>query len=272
VRSRYLSPGYWRRPDLTQEAFLPDPAGTEARVYRTGDLGRMLPDGCLVHLGRNDFQVKVRGHRIEPGEIETALIGHPAVQDAVVAVRQDRHGDTRLVAYLAVTSAPGPTVSELRRFLAELVPDYMVPAAFVCLDALPLTPNGKVDRRALPEPGTGRQALDTPFVAPTTAVEQTLAGIWAEVLDLDRVGIHDRFLDLGGDSLLASRVLARIPAAFGVEPPMRELLAASTVAEMAMVLLTHAAAKVDPETLGRIVAEAKTLSDGEARRLTTGRP
>jgi acyl carrier protein len=163
-------------------------------------------------------------------------------------------------------------VSELRRFLAELVPDYMVPAAFVCLDALPLTPNGKVDRRALPEPGTGRQALDTPFVAPTTAVEQTLAGIWAEVLDLDRVGIHDRFLDLGGDSLLASRVLARIPAAFGVEPPMRELLAASTVAEMAMVLLTHAAAKVDPETLGRIVAEAKTLSDGEARRLRPDDP
>jgi len=272
VRSRYLSPGYWRRPDLTREAFLPDPAGTEARVYRTGDLGRMLPDGCLVHLGRKDFQGKVRGHRIEPGEIETALVGHPAVRDAVVAVRQDRHGDTRLVAYLAVTSAPGPTVSDLRRFLADLVPDYMVPAAFVCLDAFPLTPNGKVDRRALPEPGTGRQALDTTFVAPTTAFEQTLAGIWAEVLDLDRVGIHDRFLDLGGNSLLASRVFARIPAAFGVEPSMRELLAASTVAEMAMVLLEHAAAKVDPETMGRLVAEAKTLSDGEARRLRPGDP
>ncbi len=266
VRSQYLSPGYWRRPDLTREIFLSDPVGIDARVYRTGDLGRLRPDGCLVHLGRKDFQVKVRGHRIEPGEIETTLVAHPAIRDAVVTPRQNRHGDTRLVAYLVVRVAPGPTVSDLRRFLAERIPDYMVPTAFVFLPALPLTPNGKVDRRALPEAGTSRPALDLPFVAPSTPLEQTLAGMWANVLGLERVGIHDSFLDLGGDSLLASRIFARIPNAFGVEPPMQDLLAASTVAEMARVLLEHTASRLDPAVLERLVDEVEHRSDGESPR------
>jgi amino acid adenylation domain-containing protein len=259
VRSRYLSPGYWRRPDLTHEIFLPDPAGTDARVYRTGDLGRFLPDRCLVHLGRKDSQVKVRGHRIEPGEIESTLVAHPEVRDAVVTLHDDRQGSPRLVAYLVVKMAPGPTVSDLCRFLVERVPDYLIPATFVFVDAIPLTPTGKVDRRALPEPGTERPALDTSFVAPTTPLERGLAGIWAEVLGLDQVGIQDRFLDLGGDSLLALKVCARIPDAFGVEPPMRALLAASTIAEMAEVLCNHAASKISRKNLARLVDDAKRV-------------
>ena len=267
VRSRYLSPGYWRRPDLSRETFLPDPAGTDARVYRTGDLGRVLPDGCLVHLGRKDFQVKVRGHRIEPGEVETTLVAHHSIEHAVVIAWNDRHGDTRLVAYLTLKLAPGPTVSELRRFLAERVPDYMIPAAFVFLRTLPLTPNGKVDRRALPEPGTGRPTLDTAFVAPTTPLEQAISSIWAAALGLERVGIHDRFLDLGGDSLLASRVFARILDVFGTEPPVEELWAAATVAEMGRVLLGHAVSRVGREALKGLVGEADLVTEDEPQRL-----
>ena len=270
VRSRYLSPGYWRRPDLTRETFLPDPAGTDARVYRTGDLGRILPDGCLVHLGRKDFQVKVRGHRVEPGEIEAAMVAHHTVKDAVVMARGDRQGATRLVAYVTPAAAPGPTVSELRRFLAERVPDYMIPAAFVFLPTLPLTTSGKVDRRALPEPGTARPTLDTPFVAPTTPFEQVLVRIWAEVLGLDRVGIHDRFFDLGGDSLLASRVFARVLDVFGTEPPVRELLTAATVAEMGRVLLRHAASKGGCDALEGLVGEADRVTEGQPQRPPDG--
>jgi amino acid adenylation domain-containing protein len=245
VRSRYLSPGYWRRPDLTGETFLPDPEGSDLRVYRSGDLGRLLPDGGLVHLGRKDFQVKVRGHRIEPGEIEVALAEHPAVRDAVVVARDGQDGDVRLTAYVAAGGGQHPTVSELRRFLRDRLPGPMIPAAFVVLEALPLTPTGKVDRRALPDPGQARPAVAAAFVAPATPIEQLVARIWAEVLGLDRVGAHDDFLELGGDSLLAARVLARIADALGLDPPRAPLLAAGTVAEMARVLVDHAATGAD---------------------------
>jgi acyl-coenzyme A synthetase/AMP-(fatty) acid ligase/acyl carrier protein len=261
VRSQFLSPGYWRRPDLTAHAFLADPDGSDARVYRTGDLGRILPDGSLVHLGRKDFQVKVRGHRIEPGEIESALVAHPEIREAVVTLVDDRHDSPRLVAHLTVKVAPGPTVTGLRRFLAARVPIYLIPAAFVFLDTLPLTPTGKVDRRALPDPGAERPTLDTPFATPTTPLEQGVARIWADVLGLDVVGIHDRFLDLGGDSLLASRVFARLGDTFGVEPPTRDLLRAATVAEMAEVVFDHVASKVGRDDLARLVAEVEGMPD-----------
>ena len=152
VKSRYLVPGYWRRPDLTQAAFLPDPAGGNERIYRTGDLGRMRSDGCLEHMGRKDFQVKIRGHRIEVAEIESTLLDHAAIKEALVTAREESSGDTALVAYIVPAQVRVPTNSELRRFLQVTLPDYMIPSAFVTLEALPLTPNGKLDYRALPAP------------------------------------------------------------------------------------------------------------------------
>ena len=190
MRSRYLSPGYWRRPDLTQAVFLPDPEGGDARVYHTGDLGRLRSDGCLEHLGRKDFRVKIRGQRVEVGEVESALMDLGA-KEAVVVGREDGVEGPRLVAYVVPGSTPTPTVSRLRRGLRERLPGHMIPATVVFLNALPLTPNGKVDRQALPRPDYTRPELDTPFAAPRTPVEEALAEIWAEILGLDRIGIHD---------------------------------------------------------------------------------
>ena len=162
VRSRFLSPGYWRKPDRTKDVFLPDPHGGSEQIYRTGDLGRMRPDGLLVCLGRKDFQVKIRGHRIEVDEIEMALLEHPAISEAVVSSRgEDRAGEPRLVAYVVAEGTSTPTVTALRGLLAQHLPDYMIPAAYVKLDALPLAPNGKVNRGALPAPGSERPELET---------------------------------------------------------------------------------------------------------------
>ncbi len=185
VKSRYLSPGYWRRPNLTEATFQPDPAGGSERTYRTGDLGRMLLDGRLVHLGRKDFQIKIRGYRIEAAEIEMALLDIAGIKEAVVVAREDLPSDLsasprtgkRLVAYVVPNRQPVPTVGELRRLLAVTLPDYMIPSAFVTLDALPLAPNGKVDRRGLPAPGRARPELGSIFVVPHTSVEEVLAGI-----------------------------------------------------------------------------------------------
>jgi hypothetical protein len=236
VRSRYLCPGYWRKPDLTRAAFLSDAESGEERTYRTGDLGLMLEDGCLFHMGRKDFQVKLRGHRIEVAEIEAALLSAGNIKEALVTLRDDGPGDQRLVAYLVPAGRPAPTVALLRRALSEKLPGYMVPSAFVIMDALPLLPNGKVDRRALPIPGRARPDLVNPFVAPRTSVEEVLASIWAEVLGLDQVGVHDNFLELGGDSLLAGRVISRVISRLRVEVRLRSLLDSPTVADMAVVI------------------------------------
>jgi acyl carrier protein len=232
VRSRYLSPGYWRKPDLTQAAFSSNTNGGDLRVYRTGDLGRMMSDGCLVHLGRKDFQVKIRGHRIELAEIEMALFSLGAIKETVVVAREDRPGDKRLVAYLVARSNPAPTVSAVRRALVEKLPDHMIPSAFVFLDALPQTTTGKVDRKALPPPSRKRPELETALVLPRTPVESALANIWSGVLGLDQVGADDNFLDLGGNSLAAIQVISRVIATFGVDLPLRSLFESSTLGEM----------------------------------------
>jgi amino acid adenylation domain-containing protein/FkbM family methyltransferase len=223
--------GYLRRPELTAERFVPhlfsDEAG--ARLYRTGDLVRYLPDGNVEFLGRTDFQVKLRGFRIEPGEIEAVVKRHEAVGECVVAMRQDASLNKRLVAYVTGTREAEPTAAELREFVTGKLPDYMLPAEWVMLDEMPLTPGGKVDRRALPELVAGGVGREQSYVAPRTPVQEVLAGIWAEVLGVERVGIRDNFFELGGHSLLATQVISRVTEAVGVEVPLAYLFDLPTV-------------------------------------------
>lgn len=238
VKSQYLSPGYWRRPDLTEGKFWPDPNGGDQRIYLTGDLGRMRPDGCLEHLGRGDLQVKVKGHRIELADVEIALLNLTMIDQAVVVTNQSELGDQRLLAYLVSNKRPAPSINEIRSVLKEKLPEYMVPSVFVFMDALPLAPNGKVDRRALPDPGGSRPNLEIPFVAPTTEVEKVLAQIWAEVLKLHTVGVHDNFFDLGGHSLLAAQIISKVLKALQLELPVRSFFEAPTVAGLAKLIET----------------------------------
>ncbi|WP_163867066.1 non-ribosomal peptide synthase/polyketide synthase, partial [Myxococcus eversor] len=226
--------GYLERPALTAERFVPDAysATPGARMYRTGDLVRWHADGTVEFLGRVDQQVKVRGYRIELGEVEAVLARHPSVRATVVAARKDGPAEARLVAYV-VPSAPGMDLAALRGFLREQLPEYMVPSAFMALDALPLTPNGKVDRKALPAPDLARPELGAEYVAPRTPVEEALARVWSELLGVERVGALDDFFDLGGHSLLATQVVARVRSLFSTELPLRELFEARTVAALA---------------------------------------
>jgi amino acid adenylation domain-containing protein len=236
-----LARGYVHRPGLTAERFLPEPiapaaAEPGARMYRTGDLARFRADGAIEYLGRVDHQVKIRGFRIELGEIETVLGAHPGVREMVV-VAGEEPGGTRLVAYAVAregTAGAGVTAAALAEHLAASLPPYMVPSAFVLLPALPLNPNGKVDRRALPAPAAAEER--TAFTAPRNPVEEVLCEIWADVLELPRVGIHDNFFALGGHSLLAPRTVARLRQAFGIDLPLRALFDRPTVAGMAEVV------------------------------------
>jgi surfactin family lipopeptide synthetase A len=235
-----IARGYLNRPELTNQKFIPNPFSDEPgqRLYKTGDLARYLSDGNIEFLGRLDHQVKIRGFRIEQGEVESTLLQHPTVRETTVIAREDIPGDKRLVAYVVPNPEQTPTIDELRRFLKQKLPDYMVPSAFVLLDALPLTPNGKVDRRALPAPDQSRPDQSVTFVAPRSPIEQQLADIWAEVLRLEQVGIHDNFFELGGHSLLATQVISRLRQAFGVELPVRTLFEAPTVADLGARLET----------------------------------
>jgi amino acid adenylation domain-containing protein/non-ribosomal peptide synthase protein (TIGR01720 family) len=223
-----VSRGYLGRPALTAERFVPDPFAAEpgARMYRTGDRVRWHPGGALEYLARLDGQVKIRGFRIERGEVEAALRRHPGVRECVVVPEEGGEGERRLLAYVA-GEAPA---DELRSHLRRILPEYMVPAAFVVLDRLPLNPNGKLDTKALPAPGA---PAGEDFAAPRTPVEEVLAGIWAEVLRLDAAGIHDSFFEQGGHSLLATRVVSRVREVFGVEVPLRALFENPTVAALA---------------------------------------
>jgi thioesterase domain-containing protein/acyl carrier protein len=267
--------GYLNRPELTQQKFLADPFSGQsgARLYRTGDLARYRPDGTLEFLGRIDDQVKVRGYRVELGEIEASLADHSGVKSCVVLAREDEPGDKQLVGYVVPRENQSPTVEELRQFLRQRLPDYMVPALFVFLKSFSLTPNGKIDRKALPAPGKrlrgtaefvaprdplelvlaglsggkiDREALPTPsyesqppardFVRPRTETERSLAAIWTDLLKVENIGINDDFFDLGGHSLLAIRLVSRIRDAFEVELPLATLFQAPTIAGLAQLL------------------------------------
>jgi acyl-coenzyme A synthetase/AMP-(fatty) acid ligase/acyl carrier protein len=236
VRSRYLSQGYWRDPERTAASFLPDPTGGDARTYLTGDFGRREPDGRLFHLGRNDFQVKIRGYRIDVSEIENAMRAMAGIRDAVVVGREADPGDQRLFAYYVCAMQPPVAAGELCKALADKLPDYMIPSAFIALETMPRTPNGKTDRLRLPLPEVTRRDPDVPISTPASAVEVELAAIWGGVLGIDRVGTDETFLDLGGDSLQAAMIVAKVAARFALQVPMSVLLDSGTVAAMATVV------------------------------------
>jgi hypothetical protein len=229
--------GYLNDPGRTAQAFVPDPFRPRqgARLYKTGDLARYRPDGNIEFLGRIDHQVKIRGFRIELGEIEAVLARHPAVQACVAVALPDANGEKRLVAYIAA-DGEAPKPAELRTFLKSSLPDYMLPSAYVVLNALPLTPNGKVDRKALPGPGTDRPELEKPFVAPRDALELELARIWEQVFQLGSVGVEDDFFELGGHSLIAGRMFAEIEKSCGRSVPPTTLLQAPTIEKLALLL------------------------------------
>ncbi len=255
ISSRYNPVGYWQQSDLAPIA-LPRLAGKEEEsIYFTGDLGRRSSDGCLFHHGRKDFQVKIRGYRVQLTEIEAALLDIEGIEAAAVAGWEDEPGNKRLVAYIVGAGAPVLAVTELRRILGDKLPDYMLPSTFITLDALPLTATGKVDRRALPFPGRTRPALDSAFIAPRAPLEEKLAQLWADVLGLDRVGMHDRFLDLGGDSLLATQLVSRVLVQFHARVSLRALFDAPTVADMSALLVENDT----DENHDQVVAELETL-------------
>jgi amino acid adenylation domain-containing protein len=229
-----LARGYWRRPELTSERFVVnpfDPTG-KTRLYKTGDLCRYLSDGSIEFLGRQDDQVKIRGYRIEPGEIEAVLSDQGSVSQAAVVVRQDRPGEKRLVGYVVMRPGQGASGSELREYLGQRLPEYMVPSAIVMMDSLPLTVSGKVDRRALPAPSPDQREGRPEYAAPQTPVQEALCRIFAEVLGVEKVGIHDNFFELGGHSLLAVRLLQRVELQFHRSLPLATLFKARTVAEI----------------------------------------
>lgn len=236
VRSKYLAVGYWRQPQLTESTFVPDPGGGEERIYLTGDLGVMRPDGCLIHMGRKDFQLKIRGHRIEASEIEMALSRFDSIKAAVVHAQPDGDGEQRLVAYIVPASGKLVTANELRQGLSQTLPHFMIPSNFVFLEDFPLLPNGKVNRRALPVPNPERPVLPVPYVSPRNPTESTLERIWIDVLNLEKVGVHDRFLDLGGDSLRASRILTRTNESLKLQLSISDLFETETIAQLAALI------------------------------------
>jgi amino acid adenylation domain-containing protein len=282
--------GYLNRPEQTSERFIPDPFAETpgSRLYKSGDRVRFLTDGNLEFLGRSDNQVKVRGYRVELDEIEAVLAEHPAVSDSAVLALDDAQGDKRIVAYVVQdrvserdhvsqsqmshqdmseqSSVVGDPEFRLRSFLKERLPGYMVPSSFVILDRLPLTPNGKLDRNLLPGLDSVR-AETHKFVAPRTPVEEIVAGIWSEVLGIDRVGINDGFFELGGHSLLATQVISRVREAFNLEIPLRIMFEDSTVARLAVSITQAQAKQAEQEDVSRLLAELNELSDEDAQRL-----
>jgi amino acid adenylation domain-containing protein/thioester reductase-like protein len=235
-----LARGYLNLPDTTAEKFIPDPFSVEPgqRMYRSGDLARYQPDGNIMFLGRTDYQVKVRGFRIETGEIEAALKEFNEVIDAVVVVKEGKNGDKMLAAYVVPAPNHHPEERELRDFLKQRLPEYMLPTIFMTIEALPLTPSGKVDRRALPSLKVKHQRSESEIILPRTATEKTLIRIWSQVLDRQHISIHDNFLDLGGHSLLIAKTVDMIQESFGVELPMRFMFEAPNLLKLAEVVDT----------------------------------
>jgi surfactin family lipopeptide synthetase C len=252
-----LARGYLNRADITAEKFIPHPFSREAgaRLYKTGDKARYLSDGNVEFLDRLDRQIKIRGFRVELGEIESVLSQIPEVKDCVVIDREDVPAQKRLVAYL-VSSSQQLAIAQLRSFLKQQLPDYTIPSAFVQLEALPLTSNGKIDRRALPVPDPTRHELKESFIAPRSPFEEAIADIWCQVLHIERVGIHDNFFDLGGHSLIATQLVSRLRDAFEVELPLRSIFESPTIAELAIAIVQNQIEQMDNEEKAQFLQEA----------------
>lgn len=262
IGGELLARGYLNRPGMSAERFTPNPFSNSpgGRLYKTGDLARYLSDGNIEFIGRTDHQVKIRGYRIELGEIEAALSRHPEVEECVVVARESREGDKRLVAYIK-SDERGPSVSALRAFLKEKLPDYSVPAAFVRVEAMPLGPSGKLDIKALPAPDAVRPDLETDYVAPRTEIERVITAIWQSVLEIERPGIHDNFFDLGGHSLLLLRVQDRLRTAFHKEPSIVDLFEYPTISSLAGHMAGSQTQRAGGQE-GRVLSERrKALAD-----------
>jgi amino acid adenylation domain-containing protein len=271
-----VAQGYLNHPEMTHGKFIPDPFNPElfpgekeARIYKTGDLARFHADGNMEYLGRIDHQVKLRGFRIELGEIEAVLIQHPSVRDAVVALREDTPGDKRLVAYIVPPDGHQPSVRDLRAYLKEKLPEYMVPAALVTMEALPLTPNGKVDRRALRAPEWAKPHLRQEYVAPRSDIEKQLTEIWSAVLGVSQIGIYDNFFELGGHSLLATQVISRVRDTFHADLSLRRIFELPTVADLAVALVEGQARQTGEEEVARLLREVEQMSESDARAMLT---
>jgi acyl carrier protein len=277
-----LARGYLNRAELTAERFIPDGYSGEygARLYRTGDMVRYVEDGKIEFIGRGDEQVKLRGYRIELGEIEAILREHPSMAEAVVIASTEEDGaEKRLVAYVVGGAETQPSVGELRQYLKERLPEYMIPSAFVSLQHLPLTPNGKVDRRALPAPELSRAEMEGEYVAPRNAVEEMLAGIWAEVLKAERISIYDNFFEIGGHSLLATQVISRVNSRFDTKLPLHIFFESPTLVSLAAAIERSQAdhdktgqAEIQRVARGggsieQLVAELDELSESEVKAL-----
>jgi hypothetical protein len=251
--------GYLNRPDLTRERFIANPFSPQSadRLYRSGDLVRRLADGDMEYLGRIDQQIKIRGFRIELGEIESALRQHIQVIDAVVIV-DGKEADARLIAYI-VSGSPAPSAAELRNHLSAMLPDYMLPSIFVLIDAVPLTPHGKVDRRALPSPIAGNIATAAEYIAPRTPTERELAAIWQELLEVERVGITENFFEIGGHSLSAMRVVARMQSIHDLDIPVSCLFLHPTIESLAAEVDVMRVSAHSDEDLLRILDEIDAM-------------
>ncbi|HEX8090156.1 MAG TPA: amino acid adenylation domain-containing protein, partial [Blastocatellia bacterium] len=262
-----LARGYVDRPDLTAEKFIPNPFSDEPgeRLYKTGDVARHLPDGEIQFLGRADDQVKIRGFRVEPGEIEAVLAQHPAVQEAVLALREDSPGNRRLVAYIVSDRKQKPTTIELRNYLRERLPDYMVPSGFIVLKALPLTPNGKINHAALMIDREPSYDLGLEKILPRTHAEKLLARIWSSALGIETVGIHDNFFDLGGHSLLAMQIVLRLREALRIDLPLRVFFERPDVDGLVNALARLCGGREIVEERACSIFQARQRSDSDAK-------
>jgi amino acid adenylation domain-containing protein len=263
VKSSYLAVGYWRQPELTRSKFLQDRERENTRIYLTGDLGYMLPGGCLVHAGRKDFQVKIRGYRIELSEIERALLKLPMIKQAAVMVRAALNNSEQLIAYVAFQRDTSVTVHELRRLLQDQLPSYMMPSAFVVLDNLPLTASGKIDRMILADLEERRQTRETPYTEATDPVEMLLTKFWVEAVGVDPIGVHDDFLQLGGDSLVDAQIVSRVNGIFSLRRPLNSLFEAPTIASLATFVKSNELHRGDARRRAELALKVEGMSPEE---------
>jgi hypothetical protein len=268
IKGHSFCQGYWQNPALTATKFIADPTTPGEQLFHTGDVGKMLPDGFLVHLGRNDSLVRIRGYRVSLREVEAALLQHPEVKEVAVVDWNER-GEAVLAAYVVAAAQALPSYTELLGFVRRKLPDYMVPSSVIFLDALPDV-NGKIDRRALPPPRRARPAMEQPYTAPANEIEADLVAIWEEVLGVHPIGVHDAFPDLGGHSIAAMQVLSRSIQKFAVDIPLKTIFDAPTITAFAQRILALRAAKTDVWHFDEALANIESLSDEDAAVVLAG--